>query len=119
LNDALADTDDVFTRFTSALHPDFSMVVPSGEILDRDTVVDLVRGAHASADRTAPIRIEIRNLADRFVGGELALVTYEEWQFAGDRLLNGRTSTACFVLAPASPNGVEWRHLHETLLDTD
>ncbi len=109
----------MFARFTSALHPDFSMVVPSGEILDRDTVVGLVRGADASADRTAPIRIEIRNLADRVVGDDFALVTYEEWQFAGEQLLNGRTSTACFVPAPAAPNGVAWRHLHETLLDRE
>jgi hypothetical protein len=118
-NDELADTDTMFARFSSALHPDFSMVVPSGEILDRDRVVGLVRAAHASADSAAPIRIEIRNVVGRLVGDDVVLVTYEEWQFAGEQLLNGRTSTACFVPAPAAPNGVVWRHLHETMLASD
>jgi hypothetical protein len=106
----------VFARFTSALHADFAMVVPSGEILDRDAVVGLVRAAHASADGAAPVRIEIRNLVERLVGDDIVVVTYEEWQFAGEQLLNGRTSTACFVPAASAPNGVVWRHLHETML---
>lgn len=95
------------------------MVVPSGETLDRDTVLRLVRAAHASADGAAPVRIEIRNLIDRVVGDDVVLVTYEEWQFMGERVQNGRTSTACFIPAPAAPNGVLWRHLHETMLAKD
>jgi hypothetical protein len=118
-NDALPNTDAVFARFTSVLHPDFSMVVPSGEILDRDTVLGLVRAAHASATNTAPVRIEIRDLVERVVGDGVVFVTYEEWQFAGQHLQNGRTSTACFGPAPAAPNGVVWRHLHETMLASD
>jgi hypothetical protein len=118
-NDALEDTDAAFGRVASVLHPDFSMVMPSGEILDRDIVLGLLRAAHASADIAAPVRIEIRSLVDRVVSDDAALVTYEEWQFAGDRLLNRRTSTACFIRAPAAPNGVVWRHLHETVLTSD
>ena len=109
----------MFARFTSALHPDFAMVVPSGEILDRHAVVGLVRAAHASVDSAAPVRIEIRNVVERLVGDDVVLVTYEEWQFTGEQLLNGRTSTACFVPSAAAPNGVVWRHLHETMLAGD
>jgi hypothetical protein len=116
-NDTVDDTDAVFARVATVLHPDFSMVVPSGETIDRDVVLDLVRAAHASAEGAAPVRIEIRSLVDRAVTDDAALVTYEEWQFAGDRLQNRRTSTAYFV--GMAPNGVVWRHLHETLITSD
>jgi hypothetical protein len=115
-NDAVEGTDKAFIRVASVLHPDFSMVTPSGEVLDREQVLGLLRDAHASADRAAPVRIEIRSLLDRVVDHDTALVTYEEWQFAGDRLMNRRTSTAFFVRAAAAPHGVVWRHLHETML---
>ncbi len=118
-NDTVDDTDAVFARVATVLHPDFSMVVPSGETIDRDVVLDLVRAAHASAEGAAPVRIEIRSLVDRAVTDDAALVTYEEWQFAGDRLQNRRTSTAYFVGSPMAPNGVVWRHLHETLITSD
>jgi hypothetical protein len=115
-NDAVEDTDAAFARVASALHPEFSMVTPSGEVLDQNEVLRLLRAAHASADRAAPVRIEIRSFVDRLVDDDMALVTYEEWQFAGDRLVNRRTSTAFFRRAAAAPNGVVWRHLHETML---
>jgi hypothetical protein len=118
-NGVLADTDAAFARVAEVLHPDFSMVVPSGETLDRAAVLGWVRGAHATAEVTAPVRIEIRSLVDRVVGDDAALVAYEEWQFVGERLQNGRSSTAYFVRAPAAPNGVVWHHLHETLLTRD
>ncbi len=118
-NGTLENSDAEFARFTTVLHPDFSMVTPSGETLDRDTVLELVRGAHASADAAAPVRIEIHNLVDRVVSGDGALVTYEEWQFVDDLLQNRRTSTAFFFAAPAAPAGVVWRHLHETVFGSD
>jgi hypothetical protein len=117
-NGTLENTDTEFARFTTVLHPDFSMVAPAGETLDRDTVLQLVREAHASSDVAAPLRIEIHNVVNRAVSGDGALVTYEEWQFAGDRLHNRRTSTAYFLRAPATPAGVVWRHLHESLHET-
>jgi hypothetical protein len=118
-NGVLDDDDATFARLADVLHPDFSMVTPSGEWVDRAGVLAQLRGAHASADASAPVRIEIRNLVHRVVGDDAALVTYEEWQFAAGRLLNGRTSSAYFVRAQAAPNGVLWRHLHETLLTAD
>ena len=115
-NDVLDDTDAAFARVVEVLHPSFSMIDPSGQTLDRAAVLGGLRRAHATADVTAPVRIEIRNLVDRVVGDDAALVTYEEWQFAGDHLLNGRSSTAYFVQASGAPNGVVWHHLHETML---
>ena len=115
-NDDLEDTDTAFARVVEVLHPSFSMIDPSGQTLDRAVVLGGLRRAHATADANAPVRIEIRNLVDRVVGDDAALVTYEEWQFAGDRLLNGRSSTAYFVRGSGAPNGVLWHHLHETML---
>jgi hypothetical protein len=108
----LEDADVVFARFADAVHVEFSMVVPSGEMLDRDAVVASVRAAHATVGDS--FGIEIRDVVDRVVGDDLVLVTYEEWQLVGDRVDNRRVSTVLFVRAPTSPNGVQWRHLHET-----
>jgi hypothetical protein len=107
-NDVLDDTDAAFARVAEVLHPSFSMVVSSGETLDRTAVLERVRGAHATADVTAPVRIEIRNLVDRVVGDDAALVTYEEWQFAGDRLQNRRSSNG---VPRAGSGGAQWRRM--------
>lgn len=107
------DIDEAYARFADALHPDFTMVVTTGVVLDRQAVLGFVRNAHSS--RSADFRIEIREFESRAVGADSALVTYEEWQFEGDELLSARTSTAYFVTDPAAPLGVAWRHLHETL----
>lgn len=109
---ALEDTDAVFARFTDALHPGFSMIVPSGEVLGREAVFASVRAAHATTD--ASFAIEIRNVIDRVTCEDVVIVTYEEWQFAGDRVDSCRVSTAVFVHAAEATAGVQWRHLHET-----
>lgn len=105
-------------RFTAASHPNFVMVVPSGQIIDKAAVVDGLRSAHGSrAGRD--FRIEIRNVTDRVVAEGAVLLTYQEWQFEGPRVASARTSTAMFVAAPHAPNGVVWRHLHETILGAE
>jgi hypothetical protein len=105
-------TDAVFARFTDAMHPEFSMIVPSGEILGWEAVVASVRAAHATTD--ASFAIEIRHVTDRVTCDDAVVITYEEWQFAGDREDSCRVSTAVFVRAAEASTGVQWRHLHET-----
>lgn len=112
----LPATDEVYTRFADALHPAFSMVVTTGVVLDRGTVLGAVRSAHGS--RPDAFHIAVRNFEARVTGDDALLATYEEWQFDGDELLTARTSTAYFVADPAAPEGVAWRHLHETLHPT-
>ena len=110
----LPDDDRSFARFAEATHRDFSMVTSAtGEILGRDEVLGFVRQAHGS--RSSEFAIEIRSFAAHAAGPDTALVTYEEWQFDGDALPSARTSTAYFVADPSAPQGVAWRHLHETL----
>jgi hypothetical protein len=110
---SVPDTDAAYARFADALHPDFSMVVTTGVALDRAAVLGFVRGAHGSRPDT--FHIGIRNFTARLTSPDAALVTYEEWQFDGDEVLTARTSTAYFVADPSAPEGVAWRHLHETL----
>ena len=110
----LPDDDRSFARFADATHRDFSMVTSAtGDILGRNEVLGFVRRAHGS--RSSGFEIDIRAFAARAAGPDAALVTYEEWQFDGDELLSARTSTAYFVADPSAPEGVAWRHLHETL----
>lgn len=118
-NATIEATDGVFSRVESALHHDFSMVLPSGSTIDRRSVLGQIRSAHGSADGERPSRIEIVDLVTHVDGADAALVSYEERQFAGDVLQNRRTSSAYFVAAPDAPSGVQWRRLHETLLRED
>jgi hypothetical protein len=108
----VADTDVAFARFTQVLHPQFTMIGPAGETLDRDAVVTSIRAAHATAG--AGFAIEVRSLVVRILDENVALVTYEERQLDDGRVRNRRVSTAHLVRARSAPGGVLWRHLHET-----
>ena len=62
-----------------------------------------------------PFRIWIESFQPRLVAGNLALVTYEEWQEVEGRV-TGRLSSALFREMETAPKGVEWLHVHETWL---
>jgi len=108
----LDDTDASFARFADALDPGFTMIVPSGDVLDRGAVVASVRAAHATADDG--FRIEIRDVVHRVVDEDAVLVTYEEWQYVGGRPQSRRVSTAWLSRPSGAASGVRWGHLHET-----
>ena len=112
---ALDNTAVEFSRFTAATHPNFTMVVPSGQLVDKATISDGLRAAYGS-HTDDDFRIEIHNINERVLTEASGLLTYEEWQFAGPRLTSARTRSVLFVAASHAPNGVAWRHLHETLL---
>ena len=112
----LADDGRTFRRFDDVVHHDFSMIAPSGESLARHEVLSSVRTAYATADGS--FAIEIHDVVDRVVGEDVVLVAYEEWQFVNERLVDRRTSSAVFVPAARTVNGVQWRHLHETFRST-
>ena len=96
----------------------YEMLTPDGATRTRDQVLGGVRGGHPGGDGASSAevtRFEIRNHRHRHTFGEVAVVTYEEWQTRGDSS-QGRVATAVFQAAPAAPNGVVWLHLHETML---
>ena len=110
----LPDTDDAFARLTGALAEDFHIISPSGNVTRRGDLLDNLRDAHGSG-RESGVKIWIRGFQVRLVEGEMAVVSYEEWQERGSRK-TGRVSTAVLERDPDAPGGVVWRHLHETWL---
>ena len=110
---ALPDEDSSFARFSNVVADGFAIITPEGRTLERDLLLTGLRGAHGSwADGG---RIWIENLNVRRTVGDLALVTYEEWQ-ESEGQTRGRLSTALFRESAVTPNGVEWLHVHETWL---
>jgi hypothetical protein len=116
LTGSLEESDEVFGRFLDALHPDFSMIAPSGVVLDRDAVLASVRAGHGTAD--ASLAIEIRDVVECLISGDAVVVRYEEWQFIGGAVDSRRVSSAVLVRTPGAGDAVRWRHLHETFVPT-
>ena len=110
----LPQTDMAFDRFASVMADEFHIVSPTGRVMQRDTILEAVRAAHGSG----PVKIWIKNHTHRFAIGDVALVTYEEWQTKGDET-RGRLSSALFRVKPGTPNDLQWLHVHETWLQDD
>jgi len=109
---ARADTVD-FSRFERAMGEGLTMIAPSGQILDRDAVIDHVRSSRATCDEGFAISIE--DIRPGWQSADTIVVFYVEAQLrAGKHTC--RQSSAVFTTSSSAPNGVEWRHLHETWL---
>ena len=109
---ARADTVD-FSRFERVMGESFSMIAPSGQILDRDAVVAHVRESRASCDDGFVISIE--DIRPGWQTADTIVVLYVEAQLRAGKH-SRRQSSAVFTTSSSAPNGVEWRHLHETWL---
>jgi hypothetical protein len=109
----LPSTRAELARFTDVLADDFRMIQPSGLTRTRDGITADVFDAHGMYET---VTIETSTFEPREADGDRCLGTYEEWQTVGDDR-TGRVSTALFRRTAATPNGVEWVHLHETWLD--
>ncbi|MFQ3319136.1 MAG: hypothetical protein ACI8UR_000506 [Natronomonas sp.] len=107
-----ADSDDL-GRITQALAPEFEMVTPAGNILDRGMVLDGLRETHGTTDEEFDIDIRDVEVLAQF--DDHALVRYEEWQ-TGDEGAEGRISTVLFRSDGQAPEGVVWVALQETAL---
>lgn len=116
-HDEPADPETDFAAVERVLHADFSMVLPTGQTIDRATSLAQIRSAHGSARGGRRVDIEIHAPTTLASADDAALVSYEERQFAAGVLQNRRTSTAYFVAAPGTPHGVQWSRLHETLIE--
>ncbi|MGX5802584.1 DUF4440 domain-containing protein [Bradyrhizobium sp. Arg314] len=102
-----------FARFEHVIGEGFSMIPPSGQWLDRDAVLDHVRASRATFDGDFAISIE--DIRPGWGTGDVIVLTYIEAQrHAGKQ--SRRRSSAVFTTNSSAPNGVEWRHLHETWL---
>jgi len=102
-----------FSRFESVMGQGFSMVVPSGQQFNRNAVLGLVRASRATFDGDFVVSIE--DIRSGWQTDDLIVLTYvEAQQRAGKQ--SRRRSSAFFTVNSSAPNGVEWRHLHETWL---
>ncbi|TIT01998.1 DUF4440 domain-containing protein [Mesorhizobium sp.] len=107
-----ADRAD-FSRFERVMAEGFQMVAPDGQILDRDAVLDHVRVSRATCDGDFTISIE--DIRAGWQIEDAIVVCYVETQ-QRDGKHSRRRSSAVFTTSSSAPNGVEWRHLHETWL---
>jgi hypothetical protein len=109
---ARADRAD-FSRFERVMGEGFRMVAPSGHILDRDAVLDHVRASRATCDGDFTISIE--DIQPGWQTPDTIVVCYVEAQQRSGKH-SRRRSSVVFTTSSSAPNGVEWRHLHETWL---
>jgi len=105
--------DEAFQRFSGVMGEGFTIILPDAGVLPRETIVDAVRSEKGS-DADAELWVE--NV--RLVHSEAAflIATYEEWQGRKDGEARGRLSTVVFTRDVDAPNGLAWRHVHETWL---
>ena len=113
-NNQLSLTDENFSRCVNVLDPNFRIIFPSGDQLQYQTLLNILRNAHGSRKN---MRIWIKRIQVLHQIGDLVLAIYEEWQEI-DSQVNSRLSTVLFQKAPKTPNGVRWLHVHETWINT-
>ena len=109
-NGAIDDSDASFARLEKALDPDFELIGPEGRAHSRDSLLVGLRSAHGKW-AAARGRIWIENVRLLRTGGELLLVSYEEWQQVGGETAV-RLSSVLFGADAAAPHGLSWLHLH-------
>ncbi len=110
----LPETDAAFAGFADALGPDFFIVNPEGATETREHVVTRFRQRHGK--RGADFRIMVDDAKLRFVHGDLALVTYQEFWRRDGGPAGTILSSAWLQRDEAAPGAVLWLHLHETWL---
>jgi hypothetical protein len=110
----LDKNEENFGRFSDVLSERFAMVTPSGELLDREDILDnVMRGFGTHKDADSPFRIWIKNVNLILQTDDIAIATYEEWQEAKTQV-TARISTAFFQRVEGKPNNMVWLRVHET-----
>ena len=104
---------DDLDRSARLFAPDFRIVGPDGSETDGRAVVAELMQRRGLRPPQFAIRIQIRD--SHMIGAHSALVLYDEHQ-SGDGPTTARRSSAIFSGAADLPEGVRWRHLHETWL---
>lgn len=104
-----------FDRCERVFGPGFHMLPPTGKIFDRLQAIDLIRANRATFN--GDFFIEIIDIVPIWQEAGAIAVTYvEKQERAGVK--TSRRASALFTESSSAPNGVEWRHLHETWMQT-
>lgn len=116
-NGDLDQNSESFERFESVIAPGFVLIDLEGAAVRRDELVPVIRDRWGHrADEGEPIAIDTDEIELLRSEGELHLATYIERQRIGDSS-NNRRSSVLFRESDGAPNGLEWLHVHETLID--
>jgi hypothetical protein len=98
-----------FRHCEEAFHAKFAMVTPDGKLHGRAEVLQRLRNAKASMK--LKFEIGVHAITTLWSREDALLIGYIEAQLIDGRRTE-RRSSALFESRP--PNGVVWRHLHET-----
>ncbi len=110
----IENSDAAFSRMAGVMAKPFTIIFPSGGLRQRGDILRLVREGYGRW-RGSNNRIWIENVTLRWQEDDICLLTYEEWQEAEGKR-TARLSTVLFQAQPGPPNGLVWRHVHETWL---
>ena len=110
----LERSDEVFRELPAALGEGFTIIGPTGRLVEREKLLTELRRAHGAWQPLGG-RIWIENFELRQSVENLYVVTYEEWQQQGGSETS-RLSTALLARSYAAPRGLRWLHVHETWL---
>ncbi len=100
---------DGLDRVERVLAPDFVMVPPDGTVIRRQQLMSRLMQSHSSQELT--IAIEQPEIV--WQSEDSCLASYQEVQHHAESATR-RRSTALFSRSDLAPNGVVWRHVHET-----
>lgn len=103
--------DEAFQRFSGVMGEGFTIILPDASVLPRRMIIDAVRSQKGS-DAQAELWVENVRLVHS--EAEFMVATYEEWQGRAGNDARGRLSTVVFTHDEDAPNGLAWRHVHET-----
>lgn len=111
-------SDEIYSRLENVLNDKFMLIMPTGEHTFRKELLTQLRDGYGSRkDSKDSYRLWVQNVNCRLIENNMCLVTYEEWAEINDRV-NARISSALFRKKEKTKFGVEWIHVHETLIPT-
>jgi hypothetical protein len=115
-NGVIAKTRPNFERVSEVLHPNFNLIPPSGKIVSRKRLLEMIWDAHDSRKHSNDLmKIWIKNFRFQQMSETHFLVVYEEWQRINDAD-KGRISTAIMMKQDNSYQDLIWYSVHETWL---
>lgn len=110
LRGELPASDAVFSRFASAVGPEFILISPGGKVAGFTETAGWIRSAYG----TRPgVLLWTDDHVVRYADEHVVLITYREHQ-TRDGATTMRISSALFRRDDAAPRDVLWLHVHET-----
>ncbi|MEM8550877.1 MAG: hypothetical protein AAGF45_00720 [Pseudomonadota bacterium] len=104
----------VMEAMEAVFPPGMVLISPDASVCPYERLIPMLRDARGKRDRDFAITIDAPKII--WSAQDTVLVEYIERQVIGGEA-TARRSTALFTRADGTPNGVVWRHVHETWID--